>query len=353
MSKIIAFGNLKGGTGKSTLSVNVACAIAEAGFAVSLIDADPQGTTSAWLDRRGLNLSVEALPLETLSAAAAWVKRTHQLRTQDRIIILDLPPVIGSSIATAMLICDLFVVPVTPSFPDIHATTKVMKLLRKSRSVRRAGMPKALLVPSRVDRRTSLGRNFPERLAAFGEPVAPSVIQRSAHVEASNSKSWIGAHAPGTTAHFEVTSVADVVCRMTDIDYDNPADADIAKLDMSRLRKSRNFSPAKSAGIISLKSLIDPRRSEDVIEQKENVSPPAPAIAAAPSDDRKIFGIASQLASRIGGKKDKASVEAEPQEIAKISQAEAEPSTSAKAIGPMMMSFGPKASGPKIVTSKS
>ena len=47
-SRIIAVGNLKGGTGKSTVAVNLACCLAES-QAVTLVDADPQGTASAWL----------------------------------------------------------------------------------------------------------------------------------------------------------------------------------------------------------------------------------------------------------------------------------------------------------------
>ena len=47
-SRIIAVGNLKGGTGKSTVAVNLACRLAER-QSVTLIDADPQGTAAAWL----------------------------------------------------------------------------------------------------------------------------------------------------------------------------------------------------------------------------------------------------------------------------------------------------------------
>ena len=64
MGKIIAVGNLKGGTGKSTIAVNLACRLAETERSVLLIDADPQGTAAAWL-RNGPppGLSLVSLPV--------------------------------------------------------------------------------------------------------------------------------------------------------------------------------------------------------------------------------------------------------------------------------------------------
>ena len=44
--RIVVVGNLKGGTGKSTVAVNLACAMRGDGKRVALLDADPQGTAA-------------------------------------------------------------------------------------------------------------------------------------------------------------------------------------------------------------------------------------------------------------------------------------------------------------------
>ena len=46
--KIIAFLNEKGGTGKTTVSINLAVALHRQGKNVMLVDADPQGTARDW-----------------------------------------------------------------------------------------------------------------------------------------------------------------------------------------------------------------------------------------------------------------------------------------------------------------
>jgi chromosome partitioning protein len=211
MGKIIAVGNLKGGTGKSTIAVNLACRLAEKERAVVLIDADPQGTAAAWLrDGTPPGLCIVSGPLACATGDGMWTEQISEQRSNYDRIVIDLPPQTGASFEAALRIADLLIVPLTLSEVDLHATAQALAVLHRMRAVR-AGRPACLLVPSKVDRRTSLGRRARASLATLGWQVGPALGQRAAHSDAFKAARWIGAHAPGTAAHMEVRMLVEEV----------------------------------------------------------------------------------------------------------------------------------------------
>jgi chromosome partitioning protein len=215
MGNLIAVGNLKGGTGKSTIAVNLACALAADGASVVLVDADAQGTVTDWHAGTRLPVPVEALPLGGERDAQRWVARVIRLKAGADHVVVDLPPQVGSGIASALLIADLFMIPVTPSGVDLRATGKALDLLRRARAVRGgATKPACMLVPSRVDRRTAIGRRIHATLERFGLKVGPAIRQRSAHIEAFEAGAWIGVHAAGSPAHREIRVLKDRVLEL-------------------------------------------------------------------------------------------------------------------------------------------
>ena len=211
MMAILAIGNLKGGVGKSTLAVNLACEMA-ARQSVHLLDADAQATAAEWMDGKALPITGEGMPPEDERKAGAWLRRLRAI-TAD-VLVIDLPPQNGAATAAALMVADLFLVPVAPSGLDLRAASKALNLLREARQARGHGDPRALLVPSRVDRRTGAGREIEAALHEMGEPVGPAVGLRAAFIDSATSREWVGSFAPRSVARQEVQSLAAVVVRL-------------------------------------------------------------------------------------------------------------------------------------------
>jgi hypothetical protein len=102
------------------------------------------------------------------------------------------------------------VVPLTLSEVDLHATAQALAVLHRMRRVR-DGRPSCLLVPSKIDRRTSLGRRASASLGRLGWEVGPALGQRAAHAEAFRAGKWIGVHAPGSAGHMEMCALTEQV----------------------------------------------------------------------------------------------------------------------------------------------
>lgn len=102
-----------------------------------------------------------------------------------------------------------------PSGLDLMATGEVVGLVHEIRSNRDGQKPRLFIVPNRVDRRTTSGRELPEALKDLKEAIAPPLGDRTAFVDAFNAGEWVGAYAPGSVAHQEIQAVAEFIWRRT------------------------------------------------------------------------------------------------------------------------------------------
>ncbi|MEH6643713.1 ParA family partition ATPase [Vreelandella glaciei] len=177
---IIGVLNQKGGVGKTTLSVNIAAALARTGQRVLLIDADPQGSALDWAAaREGAPLfAVVGLPKPSIHKELSVVGEGYDH------IVIDGPPRVTDLARSAIMASDVVLVPVQPSPYDIWAADEVVKLIQEA-SVFKENI-KSFFVINRKIANTAIGRDVREALEAYNFPtLEASVVQRVVFAEAA------------------------------------------------------------------------------------------------------------------------------------------------------------------------
>ena len=166
MKTVVAIVNQKGGVGKSTLAISVAAFLAvRKRRRVLLIDADPQGSLSAWWNRREaevphfIQVSMDRLEAQLSKLAAAG---------EVDLVVIDTPPALGETIVQFGRVADLILIPVRPSPHDLHAVGATVDL------VENLGRPLAFVVNG-ATARTRIAAEAAIALSQHGR-VAPVTV---------------------------------------------------------------------------------------------------------------------------------------------------------------------------------
>ena len=148
--------NGKGGTGKTTLTVLLAHALAEAGKHVAVLDLDPQATATNWLR-------------ESDSKKVA----TYETGSEYDAVFIDTPPRLDT-LARALAQCSVAVIVCSPSPADLWTTKDTAEAIRPH-------LPKGSrlrLLFNGVMTHTVLARDLPELSKRIGVKALTSTISR-------------------------------------------------------------------------------------------------------------------------------------------------------------------------------
>lgn len=124
--KRILFANSKGGCGKSTLATNLASYYAHRNIATTLIDYDPQGSSTQWLKQRSPH-APHINGIQAFKASGSTSTRNWQMKLprDTRRVIIDTPAGLdGNQLIEQIKLSNIIIVPVLPSPVDIHAATR-------------------------------------------------------------------------------------------------------------------------------------------------------------------------------------------------------------------------------------
>ena len=191
MQRIVVL-NPKGGSGKTTIAVNLAGYYASRQQLPVVMDYDPQGSSGRWVSRRD-----PALP-RVYSIAAherdPRVTRSFQLRppADATHVIVDTPAAL--SIQTMIELtqqADKILVPVLPSDIDIHACSRCIRDLLLVAKIKRRDNRLAVIA-NRVKRNTLVYQKLLRFLETLGIPVAATLRDSQNYIRAAEGS--LGIH---------------------------------------------------------------------------------------------------------------------------------------------------------------
>lgn len=161
---VIAVVSAKGGTGKSTITLNLAGVLSANKQSVLVIDADPQGSIAQWAKIRK-----QENPDVIVQSSPVIKKQVKKSSKKYDIILFDSPPTIKKRTRSVIQSADKLIIPVTPGLADFWSTERLVKVYLEEKEKR----PKldAQILINRIDRRTRLGKEFRSFLEKLNIPI--------------------------------------------------------------------------------------------------------------------------------------------------------------------------------------
>jgi chromosome partitioning protein len=172
--KTILIANPKGGSGKTTLSTNIAGYLASRGLRVAIMDLDRQKSATQWLKDRPLNLpSIELMQSEVETNAPV-----------DYLVIDSPAGLHGKNLDHALKLVHKVIVPISPSAFDIQASHEFLEVLHHEKIVRK-GKIFVGVVGMRMDPRTRAALTLEQFLKGVDLPILAYLREAQAYVNAA------------------------------------------------------------------------------------------------------------------------------------------------------------------------
>jgi chromosome partitioning protein len=184
MQRIVVL-NPKGGSGKTTVAINLASYFASHGAMPVLMDFDPQGSTLRWVRKR--KPSQPQIQVIAAFEKDTRTTRAFQLRVPENAshVVVDTPAALEPGQLPEMIRdADKIIVPVLPSDIDIHACSKCIRDLLLVAKVRREDN-RLGVIANRVRRNTLTYQSLIRFLHTLGIPIVATLRDSQNYVRAA------------------------------------------------------------------------------------------------------------------------------------------------------------------------
>lgn len=207
--------NQKGGSGKTTTTINLAAALAECGKKVLVIDLDPQASASSWIgshpagrelldcliEGKRLNELVQGsiCPGVDLIPSSPWLGSidkglAHAYKAESRLkklignlpkdrwthLLIDCPPLLGILTINALVAVEKVIIPVEAHVMALAGVPRIATTIELIQDELNPTLDLAGILPCRVDRRTTHCQEVEEELRqVYGKRILKTAIREN------------------------------------------------------------------------------------------------------------------------------------------------------------------------------
>jgi chromosome partitioning protein len=191
--KAIAFVTQKGGSGKSTMCINLAIAAQEAGRSVCILEMDRQATISDWAEQRNSEgpevAQIDAAQLDDVIARLRGFEYDYAF--------IDTPGVDSPGTLSAIRAADLCIIPCRPTPADLRAFKPTLAAIYRLEK-------RFAFVLNQTPPRSYRVRDAADGLAVLGVLPDVNVVMRNDHQDAIGLGQGVTEFNPGGQAAKEI-----------------------------------------------------------------------------------------------------------------------------------------------------
>ncbi|MGQ4001467.1 ParA family protein [Francisellaceae bacterium CB300] len=196
-AKIISLLQQKGGSGKTTTAINMACGLRELGYKVVIVDMDKDKPDAyMWMTKNNENTDfVYNLDEKNIR------EKVQELKTTVDFIVIDTPPNFQTAALKSALLSDLVVIPCSPSGMDLSGLIEAKDLALTADKPYR-------FFANRVQMQSNMSKSLIDFFEEDGHFFDSFVSQSVKFIEAESEGQYIGDYAKGSKVHLQVKKLA-------------------------------------------------------------------------------------------------------------------------------------------------